>query len=72
MSSLLLQRDRLLTVDEVADLLGFTSKALRCRMARGEDLPPHFKVSCRSIRFSANAVQAWIEVRAGTASADAN
>jgi excisionase family DNA binding protein len=60
----------LLTASEVADLLGVCSETV-LRWTRDGSLPG-FRVSSRSLRYSAEAIDAWLADRATVKAADAD
>ena len=51
--------DSLLTVRQVAELIGCTEGTLRNKMCKGADLPPHIKLGGTTIRFLYGDVMQW-------------
>ena len=59
----------LLTEEEAAHALGFTTRFLQNRRHRG-DSPPYVKISARAIRYRPSDLEAWAADRLRTSTGD--
>ena len=59
----------ILSVNEVAEILGTTSHSLRTMLSAGRDVPPSFNIGRRRV-FLRRAVYAWLNRKAGVSGAD--
>ena len=61
----------ILGVEEVADLLGMTPRALRMRLHRGVGAPRPMRLGgSRTLAWKRQDVEAWIDLQAAAAGAD--